>query len=758
MTAMASSQVPVLKDLVLIGGGHSHITVLKRFGMRPLPGVRLTLICRDVHTPYSGMLPGLVAGHYEFDEAHIDLGKLAQFAGARFYHDEVTGIDVENRELHCRGRPSFHYDLLSVNTGSTPGLRVQGAEDRVIPVKPIHHFIERWEALQRRVLEATEVLTVGVVGGGAGGVEMTLSIQFALRALLQREGRPELLPEFELYSASDEILPTHNHKVQRTFRRILAERRVRVMTGRRVVEVRDKVLRLDGGAEHPVDEVLWVTDAEGPKWLRNSGIEHDQHGFLLVDDNLETSRPGIFAAGDVATMREHAREKAGVFAVRQGRPLEQNLRRRLLGESLRPYRPQEGYLALISTGNRYAVASRRWLTVRGRWVWRWKNWIDRRFMNKFSRDLPRMSSPPPSVPSSLGDEETLREISTIAMRCGGCGAKVGASVLSRVLATLEPHRRDDVLIGLDAPDDAAVSEIPAGNVLVQTVDSFRSFYDDAFVFGKIAANHSLGDVYAMGAEPQSALAVVTVPYGVETKVEETLRELLGGAVEVLNDAGAALVGGHTSEGAELSLGFSINGLIRREEILQKGGMQPGDRLLLTKPLGTGTLFAAHMRLFPKGRWIAKALDSMMQSNRQGAAVLRKFGASACTDVTGFGLLGHLVEMTKASGVDATVHLEALPLLEGAVDCVTAGFLSSLQPQNVRLRRAVHNLEATVQHPIYPLVFDPQTAGGLLAAVPKDSVGACLSELHEHGYAAAAVIGHVDERSNRAEPIRLLAES
>jgi selenide,water dikinase len=233
--------------------------------------------------------------------------------------------------------------------------------------------------------------------------------------------------------------------------------------------------------------------------------------------------------------------------------------------------------------------------------------------------------------------------------------------------------------------------------------------------------------------------------------------MMTGAVEVLNAAGCALVGGHTGEGRELALGFAINGLIdeQMDGVMRKGGMLPGDVLLLTKPIGTGTLFAAHARHAAKGRWIDAALKSMVLSNQAGAMILRAHGATACTDLTGFGLLGHLVEMTRPSGVDAELQLSALPLLDGAVECVEAGIVSSLQPANVRLRRALRNQNQALDHPNYPLLFHPQPAGGLLAGVPEAAADACIAALHESGYRQAARIGRVLPQGDAPEAIRLV---
>ena len=237
-------------------------------------------------------------------------------------------------------------------------------------------------------------------------------------------------------------------------------------------------------------------------------------------------------------------------------------------------------------------------------------------------------------------------------------------------------------------------------------------------------------------------------------VEADLSDMMQGANEILRAAGCALVGGHTSEGAELSLGFALNGLAARDGFLRKGAMQPGDALILTKPIGTGTLLAADMRDLARSRWVLAAIQHMTVSNRDGAAILARFGVRAATDVTGFGLLGHLVEMTKASGVDVRLKVDRIPVLAGARETVAAGVFSSLQPANVRLRRAIRDLDAAQALPMYPLLFDPQTAGGLLASVPAEQATACVAALRAGGYAEAAVIGSVEALSDALEPVVL----
>jgi selenide,water dikinase len=323
-----------------------------------------------------------------------------------------------------------------------------------------------------------------------------------------------------------------------------------------VTRVEHGQLLCANGAVVSADEIMWVTQAGGAPWLRNTGLALNAGGFVLVNDQLQTlTDPNIFAAGEIAAMQNYPLEKAGVFAVRMGLPLADNLRRSVQGRTLHAHHPQSSWLALISTGNRYAVASRGVLGFWSEWVWRWKDWIDQRFMRKFSQfpDMQAAAAAPSSGPQSqlaLNPDEALQAISAMAMRCGGCGAKVGATVLSRALGQLQVVQRDDVLIGLHDPDDAAVVRVPPGKALVHSVDFFRAFVDDPYLFGKVAANHALGDVFAMGAEPQSATAIATVPPGLEAKVEDLLFQMMSGAVKPPGRAVPARVRGHRLHGSD----------------------------------------------------------------------------------------------------------------------------------------------------------------------------------------------------------------
>ncbi|NET59532.1 MAG: selenide, water dikinase SelD [Symploca sp. SIO2E6] len=857
---MQQSPYPITTDLVLVGGGHSHAIALKMFAMKPLPGVRITLITDNAHTPYSGMLPGHVADFYSYDETHIDLRRLAVFAKAQLYLDQAIGLELTEQKVICANHPPVAFDYLSIDIGSTPAtVGTPGAAKYAIPAKPVPQFLAAWEQIAAQVEQSpTDPLSLGIVGGGAGGVELALNVQARLHQILTDagqlaslegrsyraegksfmvwkelgllpnpfrrkrrglypEGRREqgkpfcLLPsafclrkaeafgqltqklQIHLFHRGTKLLPHHNWRVSRHLEKILLERGIKLHLGEKVSDVgakhlgdnssvkpeldnpnalpsdrntdseqdarttrtlRERITNLpkwvicDSGLKIECHQIFWVTQASSPSWLQASGLATDERGFVLVADTLQSiSHPNVFATGDIATMQNYQRPKAGVFAVRQGKPLFENLRRIVLGQKLLPYHPQARYLSLIGTGDKQAIASWSFLEWRSPLLWLWKDQIDRKFMDKFE-DLPSMDEDGEmggggdAGRRGRGDGETGRWEIPPKMHCAGCGSKVGSTTLEKVIKRLPLMGGADIMIGLGDPDDAAVLQVPAGQLLVQTVDYFRSLIDDPYIFGQIATNHCLSDIFAMGATPQSALAIVTIPYGTDEKIEETLYQLMSGANKILQESQSPLIGGHTTEGAELAFGLSCNGLVHPDQLLRKNGMKPGQVLILTKAIGTGTLFAADMRYQAKGRWIEQAIASMLLSNQTAAQVLLESGATACTDITGFGLFGHLYEMVKASQVGVELDLDAIPILPGARETVQAGITSSLHPQNLRLAIYINNANRANDVAKYQLLFDPQTSGGLLAAIPAENTDECIRKLKTFGHQQSCLIGRV----------------
>jgi selenide,water dikinase len=368
-----------MKRLLLCGGGHTHVEVLRRFGLLPVPGVEIVLVSPNPATPYSGMLPGLVAGHYRPGEIQLDLERLTRFAGARFLRTLVTGFDPGGRVATLADGATLEFDVASLDVGSRPPA-VAGAEEHAIGVKPVDRFLRVWGEWLERARRGTLGALV-VVGGGAGGVETLLAMQ----ARFGREtGRADAVA-CHLVTDADDVLPDHTPRVQAILRRILAERGVALHLGSRVERVGPGAVDGANGRAVRGDAIVWATGAAPLPWLRDTGLALDAAGFVAVNDRLQSiSHAHVFAAGDCATIVGHPRPKSGVYAVREGPPLAANLRAALSGRPLVRYLPQRRVLALVSTGDRYAVASRGRFAAEGAWVWRWKDWLDRRFVARYA--------------------------------------------------------------------------------------------------------------------------------------------------------------------------------------------------------------------------------------------------------------------------------------------------------------------------------------------------------------------------------------
>lgn len=702
--------------------------------MTPPAGLRVTIISREILTPYSGMLPAYVAGHYNWRELHIDLGPLAQFAGVRLLHDEVVGLDLANHQVQLATRPNVRFDLLSINSGAVPEAAplIDPLAAGPLPVKPIGQFVPQWQALLDRWQPNDQMLLMGL---GVGALELAFAIREHLSA---RSAGPQTAGA-ALTVVGDRLLPGMANSARQRMRRLLAQAGISLIENERIVAVGAERVRCESGRELAAHAVLDVTGVKAAAWVGRSGLLVDDAGFIRVDGHLRSlSHPNVYAVGDVASLEGQARPKSGVYAVRAGPVLAHNLAHHWADSSPKRFRAQPHALALIGTGGERAMAVRGSYSVGGgrgsKWLWRAKQAIDQKFMRRF-RDLPQMQPTVARLPAGLQAE------SLDPMRCGGCGAKLAAEPLRRVLARLPSQQAPQVKLGIG--DDAALLAASSYDQLL-TVDGFSEFINDPYRFGRIAAHHCLNDILAMGGVPTSALALATVPPMAEALIEDELYQLLLGAVEVLNEAGALLVGGHSAEGPQLSLGLTIQGEMRGEP-LSKGAMQPGMQLLLTKPLGTGVLLASAMRGRLPSDQLAALLAVMDQSNSQAVDILRRHQVAALTDVTGFGLLGHLGEMVRASGYGVCVYANRVPLYQGALAQLQAGVQSSLQASNeavfwdfgLDVQQLGPQARATAA-----ALADPQTSGGMLAALPQDQVAACIGELEAAGYTASTLIGEV----------------
>lgn len=706
---MRRDSPPVFRDVVLAGGGHSHALLIRLWGMQPLPGVRLTLISPAPYTPYSGMLPGLVAGHYTFDDIHIDLVRLCHWAGVRCITDSVTGIDTANNRVLLEHRPPLEFDVLSLDTGARPALTEAGVAAHAITVKPVAGFWQRWQEVRLSLRDNLAQHVIAVVGGGAGAVEIAL----AMARACQQDPAVKTMPVFHLFCDTENILPGYPARVRKAARNALAGYAVIVHASCSVTAVEASGVVVASGERFAADHVFWCTQAAAPEWPAKSGLACSDDGFVAVNAALQSiSHPAIFAAGDIAHMVDSPLPKAGVYAVRQAPVLSRNINNALLGRPLEKYRPQKRFLSLLALGDKVATGSRGPFSVSGRWVWQWKHRIDTAFMRKFAQ-LPVMDTAGSrdQVPAVFVPPAERDEILDGSDRCAGCGAKVGPGVLAEAITAVGENRD---------PEDASIVTWPS-SILVQSVDQLSAPFDDPWLFGRVAVLHAINDVLARNAVPHSIQVALSLPFAGRTSQRRELQALLAGVLAACRDESVRLLGGHTSEGPALTASITVNGL-PGAATFNKQGARAGDVLMMNKALGTGIVLAAHMRGLASGRQLESTLASMAFSNRIAAEALSRAEVHACTDVSGFGLLGHLAEMLAETSLSPQLLLDDIPVLPGTMDLVRAGIRSSLSPQNAQrvLATAWGGNYRDCAH--WPVLVDPQTSGSLLVSVDGASAG------------------------------------
>ena len=720
---MKHGPIPLSREVVLIGGGHTHALFLRKWGMNPVAGARLTIINPAPSAPYTGMLPGHIAGHYSRDELEIDLVRLARFAGARIIFGMVDAIDLGAHRVHVAGRRPLAYHIASIDIGITSDMpEIAGFSEHAVAAKPLGPYARKW----RDFLAGDEAGPVTVIGGGVAGVELALAMHHALKSA----GKPADVTVLEAEKLLSGVGVATRGK-------LIAEMKsadIAYREGVRVQSVTETDVHLSDGTI-PSRFTVGAAGARPFGWLAETGLELTD-GYISVDATLRTSEPSLYATGDCAHLSHAPRPKAGVFAVRAAPVLAHNIAADLTGGARKRFYPQRHYLKLISLGGKSALAEKWNRSIGGDWAWTWKDRIDRKFMDRLNNP-PKMEAPALPGNTAKGVIEALGD----KPLCGGCGAKVGSSALDQVIDRLPKVDRPDIATATG--DDAAVLKI-GDRFQALSTDHLRAFWDDPALMARISAVHALGDVWAMGAKPQAALAQIILPRMSEEMQAVWLDEIMAAASDVFTASGAAIVGGHTSLGAELTIGFTVTGLQTERPIAQSGA-RAGDALVLTRPIGSGTILAADMALCARGRDVAACL-AVMATPQGDAADLLAPHARAMTDVTGFGLAGHLARMAGASGLSAEINLDAVPLYAGAEALAADGIRSSLFEANRAISADVPDTPAGT------LMFDPQTAGGLLAAIPEASVESILKALRHRGH-IAAMIGRMGPKSGIRVKVR-----
>ena len=749
---------PIIGELVLIGGGHSHVQAIKHFAMKPIRGLRITLVSDRVEAPYSGMLPSLLAGWYRHEQAHFDMQRICQRAGIRLIIGEVTDVDALKKVVTIHGYPPLRYDLLSINVGSRPKMidtfnnNTTALGKQLIPLKPIYRFLPRWNSLIGKLKTWTsyQPASLAVVGGGVAGVEVSLILQQLLKQM-------DIKADLNLFQRDAELLPGHSEKIVQTMKSKLSSAGIGVNVDHQVRGYDGQIIKFErAGKDHqgyPAHFVLLATQAAAPRWIRDTALAVNPEGFLRVDDNLRVQgQDDVFGAGDCIHFESRPLPKAGVFAVRQGKILSKNLRIRIMTmfprkrfvplPALKAYQPQKKTLALITSGERKATMSYHLggipLSFEGRWVWLWKDWVDRRFMERF-QNIPKMES-------ILRYKDSLIPKHWEYNRCGDCGSKLNPGILQGTLKDLK-ERYPHAMMNTQTLNDGAILHGIDDHRLVVSYDQFRRFTRDPFIFGKVIAHHIFNHIYSMGAKPHSAIVSLTLPPASQAVQQNELDLVMSGILDVLSKEGAGLACGQSAEGAELTAGIAVHGLLAKDQApLTKSGLEEGDLLILTKPLGTGILFAANMDGNLPGHRLEALIKTLLTSQKEAVKICRVMNVKSCIDVAGLGLGGHLQEMAAASQKSVEIFYKDLPFYKGVLECIASGYEASLATANAaRLLSFLTGKDDVTTERLcqqWPLLFDPQTNGGLLCAVKPDKRQECIEALQDIGLSSVKVIGQV----------------
>ena len=677
--------------LVLVGGGHSHALLLRLWSMRPKlrPDRPITLVSSHGSALYSGMVPALIAGVTKREKASINLRWLAQQAGVAFIQATVECIEPQGG-LQLQNRPNLNFGFLSLNLGAITRRQDYRNAIAIKPLEPALHAI----SAQDELADKPYADPFHCVGAGLAAIEIIL-------ALRQRWPRRPLV----LHTGGRPLLPSMLHELSRA------------------------QIQLSDAPAPDATNTLLCTGSTAPKWLAESGLLCDANGRVLTHPTLQIlNHPQILASGDCAVIQGMERPPSGVWAVRAAQPLARNLKRISCGQSPRPWHPQRRALQLLglSCGNRQEA----WLLWGSiylgphPWLWRWKQQLDQRFMGRFRPKAAMRPDPKRHVDDT--------------MACRGCAAKLPADPLQRALTSCQ----SDELAS--KPEDAhALGTNKQGGQVLTSVDGFPALISDPWLNGRLTTLHACSDLWACGARVTTAQAIVTVP-AVDSEVQVTLlSQTMAGVRSALNEQGASLIGGHTLESRQastspaaidLQVSLSVTGdTPTGHKAWNKGGIQAGDQLLLSRPIGTGVLFAASMQGSSSVQVLDQALVQMQTSQHSILEQLLNLQEQnpgcihACTDITGFGLLGHLNEMVAASNpVTIELRIDQIPVLPGTMELLQAGFTSTLAPANRRSLETLGNQVRAIttygnqynklDPALETLLIDPQTCGPLLISV------------------------------------------
>ena len=722
--------------VILVGGGHSNIQVIKAWVMNPPTNAKLILISNNAYAPYSGMLPLHLMGKYSFDEIHFDLRRICSLANVDFIEAEVTAIDRKKQLIMLKERPNVSYDIVSINVGITPAQNFQHEQkdfDKCLfSLKPISNLIKSFDYFLTLAMSWSKEqnIKISIVGGGAAGVEVALALSIRLKKLKQNH-------QIVLFQRSDKLIKNQHYKASQLALEKLQLAGIEVILRTEITKLSKERLYDVQGESYQTDFTFISTDAKAPLWFKSSKLPINEAGFIKVNESLHLDDDDCFyAAGDCIQFSSFSLAKAGVYAVRQGPVLKNNIFYKLGYKKKKiTYKPQKTILGLIHCGEDETIYAKGKIVTSGKRYFQLKDYIDRKFMDNFS--LPFYQHFRKKM-KEMKEIEYLRpeEVNT----CGGCGSKVSPELLFGILHSEEFKQFHEVLPAI--LDDAPSFETVSGHIS-SSIDGFRPFIKDPYLFGKIATLHALSDLAANGAKPLNVNLSITTKIAPQKFQQYELKQMMYGICEVLKRHNIKMIKGHTNEGIESSLTLSVNGTANKHSF-KKNNINENEYLVLTKPIGSGILLRSLMLGECQGDWCTELIQELSKDNLEILSLLESFSISAITDVTGFSLLGHLSEMLEGQKLYAEINYETIKLMKGVKELLISNITSHLGP---KLEKYYSPLVENCSGFDLRAMFDPQTNGGLLITIKMEQAEHFLRKLKEKNFCSATIIGEIKTLSN-----------
>ena len=704
-------QISLNKQLVLIGGGHSNVQVLRRLCMHQYKGLNVILISESFGAIYSGMTPGYIEKLYSLDEITIDLQRLCFNAGATFIKDKVVSLDENNQILHLKESPSISFDILTINSGSISNKQTIHIinDSKIISVKPIGSLVSKLEKIDE-VIEKSSQKKISIIGGGIAAFELG----FALQKRYFGKISIDIISKQPLVEKN--LNATSINKIKK-----IAKKMGIKLISKQVISINNSEIEVDDEEVIHSDLILLSTGASLPEWLVKSNLEMDEN-FVAVNQQLQSLNfKNIFVSGDAASIQNSTRPKSGVMAVRQGEILKDNLFLFLQNKDLKKFKPQKNWLYLIGTYKNSAVLNYFNFSFEGKWCWALKKIIDLNFMKKFS--FPGKTDMKKKIFNLNENKDDIPK-----MFCQGCGSKVSKNTLINFLSSQKTNKE---------LSDATEIEFKQNNIL-QTIDHIKLFKSfNPYDFGIISYLHSQNDILAAGGSVHSLSISIGVPFSKNLVENFYLEYFMRGIQKEAARDGAIIASGHSYQTDEPAITITMNGIVSHKS--NKSLAAEGNLIYLSKPLGSGYLLAAY---FQNSKLLTAAdfkilLSYLKTGNDLAAKSGFSSGSQLMTDISGFGLASHLGDICQSSNLSAEIQLNKHILMNHKLE-ILKNFESSGYKNNYF--SSFNSIDITDDHPLLKIIFDPQTNGPLLIAIDKEKKNDFENNFEKNYFSKPILIG------------------